>query len=272
MVKAVSWLGRLRWRWRFVILGVLIILVVVVAVPAFIYYSRDRHPHDYSEMPNLAALTYLVSYDNGDGVIEQSQHTLQTVESGVTQDSIPCFHVVTLYDPYPERKFNARIVGSTNLTLGEEEIWRSLDDLRVIQKKILHTSVPIVNTVVVKETYSEYDPVPDWPYRLNDSWTYKVVYDSDTPLQPSWTDTFRAEVVADDAIVSSGNVEYRCFKVVHTLVDTTTDISPGGGVGTAIIEYWNRSNKSIGPVKIEDSVRFRGTEIQIASGEKPSIP
>ena len=265
-------LRKLRWRWRFLIIGLTIVIIIVVIVPAVYYWSRNQHPQDISGMPNLAELTYLVSYDSSDGNTKYNQQTIQAVEASVTLDSVPCFYLVTSYDPHPQRKFGARIVGSTMGTLGEEKIWRSSDDLCIVQKKVFHQDLPIVNTVRTTLTYSGYDHSPGWPYQMHDTWTYNITYDTNTPLQPSWTDTFRAEVVADDALVDIGDVQYQCFKVVHTLVDTTTSISPGGGVGSTIIEYWVTTSKSIGPVKVEDSVNFIGKETQIATGEVPAFP
>ena len=272
MFRVVSWLRRLRWRWRLLLIALVIIFIVAVVVPSVIYFSRGRKPPDYSATPAEAMATYLVSYDSGDGVINSSKYTLKVIETGVQKDSETSFHKVTVYDPYPKRKVNAIIVGSTKVTLAGEEIWRSQTDLREVHKKVMQTNLPIVNTAVTEITYSGYDNYPSWPYHLNDSWTYKMSYDTDVPLQPKWTDTFRADVVADDATVELGGVEYQCFKVVHTLIATTNGTPPGGGVGATLIEYWYKDGKSIGPVKVEDSFSYRGTETQIMMGAPPLLP
>jgi hypothetical protein len=229
-------------------------------------------PTPDSETAAEVKMTYLVSYDSGDGVVNNSKYTLKVIETGVQKDSQTCFHVVTMYDPYPERKVNAIIVGSTKVTFAAEEIWRDQGDLRVVHKRVMQTNLPIVNTATTEITYSGYDNYPGWPYHLHDSWTYKVSYVTDTPLQPKWTDTFRADVVADDAAVELEGVVYRCFKVVHTLVDTTNHTPPGPGVGATYIEYWNRDGKSIGPVEVEDSFDFKGTETRIMTGAFRPLP
>jgi hypothetical protein len=179
---------------------------------------------------------------------------------------------VTVYNSYPKRKVNAVIVGSTEVTLAGEEIWRGQSDLRIVHRKVMQKNLPIVNTAVTQVTYSGYENYPGWPYHLGDSWTYEESYKTDVPLQPSWTDTFRANVVADDAIVEMGGVQYQCFKVVHTLIATTNKTPPGGGVGSTVIEYWYKDGKSIGPVKVEDSLDFRGTETQTLIGKPSALP
>jgi hypothetical protein len=269
VLRVASRLRRLGWKWWLLIATLTILFIVGAAVPAAIYYSRDRKSPDYSGIPTKAMMTYLVSYDSGDGVVSESKHTLEVTEVGVEKGGETCFHVVTLYDPYPKRKVNARIVGSAKVTLAKEEIWRSEDDLRLVYREVMQRNLPIVNTVVTKITYSGYDGYPGWPYHLNDSWTYEESYDTDAPLQPGWTDRLRAEVVADDATVVIEGVEYQCFKVVHTLIDTTNGTPPGSGVGATYTEYWYKDGKSIGPIKIEDAINFRGTETQIMMGTTP---
>jgi len=272
MFRLISWLRRLGRKWQLLLIALLIIFIVAVVVPSVVYYSRARKPANYSATPAEATAMYLVSYDSGDGVIDSSNYTLKVIETGVQKYSETSFHVVTVYDPYPKRKVNAIIVGSTKVMLAEEEIWRSQSDLRIVHRKVMQKNVPIVNTAVTQITYSGYDNYPGWPYHLNDSWTYKLFYETDTPLQPSWTDTFRANVIADDAIVELGGVEYQCFKVVHTLIATTNKTPPGGGIGSTLIEYWYKDGKSIGPVKVEDSFDFRGTETQILMGKPSPLP
>lgn len=254
------------------LIAVVIIFIVSVVVPSVVYLSRARKPANYRTTPAEAMATYLVGYDSGDGVINSSIYTLKVIESGVLKDSETTFHAVTVYAPYPKRKVNAVIIGSAKVTLAEEEIWRSQNDLRIVHKKVMVTHLPIVNTAITQITYSAYDNYPGWPYHLNDSWTYKILYDTNTPIQPNWTDTFRAEVVTDDAIVELRGVEYQCFKVVHTLIATTNGKPPGSGVGATLIEYWYKDDKSIGPVKIEDSFDFRGTETRIMMGAPPPLP
>jgi hypothetical protein len=217
-------------------------------------------------------MAYLVSYDSGDGVVNSSKFTLKVIEARVQKDSETCFHVVTAYDPYPERKVNAIIVGSTKVTFAGEEIWRDEGDLRVVHKRVMQINLPIVGTATTEITYTGYDGYPGWPYHLHDSWTYTVSYATDTFLQPKWTDTFRVDVVADDATVEIEGVVYRCFKVVHTLVSTTNHTPPGPGVGATYVEYWNRDGKSIGPVEVEDSFDFRGTETRIMTGAFRPLP
>jgi hypothetical protein len=215
--------------------------------------------------------TYLVGYDSGDGVVNSSVFTVKVIETGVLKDSQTTFHAVTVYDPYPKRKVNAIIVGSTKVTLSGEEIWRSENDLRLIHRKLMQKDLPIVNTAYTQLTYWDYKNYPGWPYHLNDSWTYKVLYDTDTPLQPKWTNTFRADVVADNAIVEVHGVDYQCFKVVHTLIASTNGTPPGGGVGSTYIEYWYKGGKSVGPVEIDDSFSYRGTETQIMMTAPPPL-
>ncbi|MFA4835606.1 MAG: hypothetical protein WC749_06025 [Dehalococcoidia bacterium] len=272
MFRIMSKLSRLGWKWWSLITALTILFIVFVVAPAVIYYSRERNPPNYSDTSAKAAITYLVNYDSGDGVVNDNKQTLKVIETGVQKGSETCFHAVTVFDQYPKRKVNAVIVGSAKITLAGEEIWRSQNDLRAVSEEVMQMDLPIVNTAVTKVTYSGYQNYPGWPYHLNDSWTYEASYDTNVPLQPNWTDKFRADVVADNATVKIGNVEYRCFKVVHTLIDTTNGTPSGGGVGTAITEYWYRDGKSIGPIKIEDSYNYKGTETQIMIDAPPLLP
>jgi hypothetical protein len=77
-------------------------------------------------------MTYLVTYDSGEGLVNESMFTLKVAETDVVIDSYSCFYTVTEMDPLPERKANAIIVGSTKVTLAADEIWRSQEDLRVV--------------------------------------------------------------------------------------------------------------------------------------------
>ena len=254
------------------LIAALVVFIVAIVVPTAVYYSRDRKPANYSKTPSEANATYLVGYDSGDGLINGSMFTVKIIEAGVLQDAETTFHVVTVYDPFPKRMVHAVMVGSAKITLSDEEKWRSQSDLRLVHKKVMVKDLPIINTAYTQLSYTDYENYPGWPYHLNDSWTYKISYDTDTPLQPNWTDTFRAEVVADDAIVEIKGTAYQCYKVVHTLIDTTNHTSPGDGIGATYIEYWYKNYKSIGPVKIEDSVNFKGTETQIMMDAPPSLP
>jgi len=174
-----------------------------------------------------------------------------------------CFYTVTVMDPYPARKVHAILVGTTKVTLASEEIWRSQEDLRCIQQEAMQINLPIVGTAITDQTYSGYDGYPGWPYSLGDSWTYEIYLDPDTPLQSNWTDTYHAEVVADDAVVVAAGVEYECFKVVHTLVDTEQSTPGGAGIGSTRIEYWAKTGKSIAPLKVENAISYMGTESRI---------
>ncbi len=267
-----SWMRKLGWKWRILILAVLVVFIIAVVVPTVVYYSRDRKPANYSNITSLATASYMVGYDSGDGLMNTSLFTVKMIESDVTMDGVSTFHLVTLYDPFPKRKVHAIIVGSAKPTLSGEEIWRSQADLRLVYKKVMQKDLPIVNTAYTRMTYQEYENYPGWPYQLNDSWTYKISYDTDTPLQPNWIDSFRAEVVADDAIVEIDGTAYQCYKVVHTLTQTTNGTPPGGGVGSTYVEYWCKDYMSIGPIKIIDTVNFRGTETQIMMGTPPRLP
>ena len=99
-----------------------------------------------------------------------------------------------------------------------------------------------------------------------------MLFESDTGLQPDWTDSYRVEVVADDEIVYVGDVEIECFKVVHTLVETTSRVPAGAGVGSTQVEYWPRDGRSIAPLKVETTVDFVGVEIRIAVDADPMPP
>ncbi|MFC1963287.1 hypothetical protein ACFLVL_01540 [Chloroflexota bacterium] len=270
MRRLASRLRRLGWKWRLAIAALMIVLIIVVVVPTVIYYSRDRDPFDYSDTPDIATTKYIVNYDSGDGVVNDSEYTLKVIEAGVEKGSETCFHTAIVFESYPDRKVNAIIVGPTKITLAEEELWLSQDNLRIVHKEVMQMNLPIVNTAVTQITYSKYEEYPDWPYHLNDSWTYEIFYEPDTFMQPSWTDKFHAIVVKDDAIVKIGDAEYQCFKVVHTLTDTTNGTPPGDGIGGTLIEYWHKDGKPIAPVKIENSFSYKGTETRIAIGNVPS--
>jgi hypothetical protein len=272
MRRIISWLRNLGWKWRILILAALVFIIIVVVVPTAVYYSRDRKPANYGKTQSAVNATYLVGYDNGDGFVNSSLFTVKIIEAGVLKDGETTFHVVTVYDPFPKRMVHVLMVGSTKVTLSGEEMWRSQSDLRLVHKKVMQKDLPLVNTAYTQLSYTAYENYPGWPYHLNDSWTYKASYDTDTPLQPNWTDTFHAEVVADDAIVEVKGIAYQCYKVVHTLTDTTNHTSPGDGIGTTYVEYWYKNYRSIGPVKIEDSVNFKGTETQIMMDAPPLLP
>ena len=264
-----SRLTELSWKWRLLFLILMIILIVVVVVPAVTYLLRARDVPDYSEIAPQATMTYLVSYDSGDGLVNDSEWTLMVAETDVTKGSESCIHMVTVIDPYPKRKVNAKIVGSAIAKVGSIELWYSQDDLRVLYAESMLVDAPLVNTLVTKATYSGYENYPGRQYSLGDSWTYEVFCDPDSFLQPEWTDYYHAEVVADDEIVKVGNTEYECFKVVHTLIDTTIGITPGAGVGSTFVEYWPKDGKSIVALKAEDSLHFVGVETRILIDADP---
>jgi len=272
MRRIISWLRKLGWKWRILIIAAVVVFIIAVVVPTVVYVSRDRKPANYRKTQSEVNAIYMVGYDSGDGFINSSLFTVKIIEAGVLKDAETTFHRVTVYDPYPKRMVHAVMIGSAKITLSGEEIWRSQSDLRLVHKKVMVKDLPIINTAYTQLSYTDYENYPGWPYHLNDSWTYKISYDTDTPLQPKWTDTFRAEVVADDAIVEIKGTAYQCYKVVHTLTDTTNHTSPGGGIGFNYIEYWAKIGKAIGPVKIEDSVNFKGTETQIMMNAPPLLP
>lgn len=264
-----SRLAGLSWKWRLLLLLLMIILIVVVLVPAVTYLLRARDVPDYSEIVPQATMTYLVSYDSGDGLVNDSEWTLIVAETGVTKGSEFCIHIVTVIDPYPERKVNAIIVGSAKAKVGTIELWYSQDDLRILYGQNMLVNAPIVNTLVTRATYSGYDGYPGRPYSLGDSWTYEVFCDPDTFLQADWTDSYHAEVVADDEIVKVGDTEYECFKVVHTLVDTTIGIPSGAGVGSTFVEFWPKDSRSIVSLKVEDYLHYVGVETRILIDADP---
>ena len=269
MSRALSWLRKLGWKKWLLIAApiVIIILVVVVAVPAIMYYSRNRHPVDYSETLAQATAVYSVTYES-DGFSDNSTFTRKVIEIGVKEDSQICFHVTTVYDPYPRRRVSS-ILGSMTPKLGNEDVWRNQGDLRAVQTISLETDVPVLNTVRITSTYSQYANYPGWPYHLGDSWTYQKLDTPDSPLQKPWTNTFQADVVSDNAMVQVGDKQYQCFEVVHTLTDTTNPHSSGAGIGGTIIEYWYSGGKTIGPIKQVDSLNYMGTEIQTVTGDVP---
>jgi hypothetical protein len=241
--------------------------VLVVAVPAvYYYYSRNRQPVDYSETLALATATYSVTYQSGDGLTDDTTLTWKVIDNGLREASQTCFYEVTVYDPYPSRKLNT-LVGSVTLRLGTEEIWRNQDNLRIVKKITLQTDVPLIRTVKTTITYSRYAHYPGWPYHLGDSWTYKVFYKPDSALQGTWTDTFQADVVSDNASVQIGDKQYECFEVVHTLVASTNSYPSGSSIGGTITEYWYTEGKMIYPIRRVDSLSFKGTEIQTMTGD-----
>jgi len=256
-----------RKKWLLIIAPIVtIILVLVVVVPAVYYYSRNRKPVDYSETLAEATAIYSVTYDSGDGLSDNSTFTRKVIETGVKEDSQICFHVTTVYDPYPRRRVSS-ILGSVTPKLGNEDVWRNQGDLRAVQTISLETDVPVLNTVKITSTYSQYANYPGWPYHLGDSWTYQVLNKPDFALQAPWTDTFQADVVSDNVLVQVGDTEYQCFEVVHTLIATTTSHPSGSGIGGTIIEYWYTGGKMIQPIKQVDSLHFKGTEIQTVTGD-----
>ena len=91
MSRALSWLRKLGWKkWLLIVASVvIIILVVVVAVPAIMYYSRNRHPVDYSETLAQATAVYSVTYES-DGFSDNSTFTRKVIEIGVKEDSQIC--------------------------------------------------------------------------------------------------------------------------------------------------------------------------------------
>ena len=270
MSSALSRLRKLGWKnWLLIVAPiVIIILVVAVVVPAVYYHSRNRKPVDYSETPAEATIVYSVTYESGDGLCDISTFTRKVIEEGVEEDSQICFHQVTMYDPYPYRRGNT-ILGSITARIGSEEVWRDQADLRVVKIISLETDVPIVNTVELTATLSQYVNYPGWPYHLGDSWTYQELATPDSPLQKAWTNTWRADVVSDNAMVQVGDKQYQCFEVVHTLTDTTNPHPAGTGIGGTIVEYWYGGGKTIGPIKQVDSINYKGIEIQTITGDVP---
>jgi hypothetical protein len=269
--RALSWLRKLGWKkWLLITVPIviIIILVVVVAVPAIMYYSRNRHPVDYSETLAQATAVYCVTYDSGDGLTDNSTFTRKVIETGVKEESQICFHEVTVYDPYPRRRVSS-ILGSMTFKLGTEEVWRDQGDLRVVEKMSLETDLPVLNTLKMISTYSQYVDYPGWPYHLGDSWTYQELATPDSPLQKAWTNTWQADVVSDNAMVQVGDKQYQCFEVVHTLTNTTNPHPAGTGIGGTIVEYWYGGGKTIGPIKQVDSINYKGIEIQTITGDVP---
>jgi hypothetical protein len=224
---------------------------------------------DYSEVSSQATMTYVVSYDSGDGVANDCEFMLKAELIDITESSERCLHTVAVIDPYPERKFNAAILGTAKAKIGTSETWRSEDDLRVLRSQGMLVDAPLVNTMVTSAAYSGYDGYPGWPYNLGDSWTYEVFCDPDTFLQAEWTASLHAEVVADDVVVSVGDVEYECFKVVHTLVGTTLGTPSGAGVGSTFVEYWPKDCRSIAPIKVQDYSSYIGIETWVMVDADP---
>ncbi len=273
MLGFVLRLKKLGWKWWTLITIVTLLLIVFVFAPAYVYLSRHRNPPNYSDIQSKGEMSFRVSYDNGNGVVDQSQRTLLVTQTNILKDSKMCYEIATIYSPYPKRKVNAPVVGSTNITLAKDEMWRSRQDFRMIYEEVMQTHLPIVNTAVVKISYSEYQNYPGWPYHLNDSWTYQETFNPDVPFQSSWVDQFRAVVVADDAVVEVGGIEYQCFKVVHTLIETGDSNTSGGGVGASVTEYWCKDVKLFAPIKFEDYISYRGIETQVISNSTlPASP
>jgi hypothetical protein len=257
-----------RKQWLLIAVPLVITLLIAVLVPAVYFSSRNRKPVDYSDTLAEATAAYSVTYDSGDGLTDNCTLTWKVLEAGVREDSQICFHAVTVYDPFPSRRVDT-LFGVTKMKLGSDETWRNAADLQVVKTMSLQIDVPFVNTVQTTITYSNYSGYPGWPYHLGDRWTYDVSRKADVSLQPSWTETFQAEVVSDNAVVQVGGSQYQCFKVVHTLVATTNERPSGSGVGGTITEYWYTGGKSIGPIKIENALSFKGTEIQTFTGDGP---
>jgi len=268
----ISWLRGLRWRWRLALIALGVVFLVCVVVPAYIYYSRDHDPPDYGETERIAEMSYQTLYDSTDGMVNQTRETFRVIETGIRIDSETCFHSVMLYDPYPKRKVSAVIVGSTDVTLAQEETWRSQADLRLIRKEVMQVNLPIVNTAKTTLTYSAYENYPGWPYHRDDHWSYRITCDTDVPLQRGWTENYEARVVADDSMIEVDGQVYPCFKVVHTLADTSQGMVSGGGVGSTRTEYWYRENKMIGPVRSEDNIKYRGLETRQMIEAHPPAP
>ena len=256
-------LTRINWKWRFLAILILIAVIVVIVVPAATYLSRARDVPTYDDIEPQATMTYLVSYDSGDGLVNESLWTLTVADTNSIKGADYCIHAVTVIEPYPERKFNAKIVGTATVNVGTIELWYCQEDLRILYGENMLINAPLVNTMVTKATYRGYNGYSGQPYSLGDSWTYEVYCDPDTSLQADWTDSYHAEVVADDEIVEIGNQEYECFKVVHTLVGTTLDTTPGDGLGSTFVEYWPKNCRSIAPLKAEDNMHYIGKETRI---------
>ena len=267
-----SRLKNLSWKWQLLLAFLIIAIVVAVIVPGAIYLSRNRDVPDYSEIQPRAEMSYLVSYDSGDGMTNESKFTLKVAEPNMLRGNETCSHTITVIDPYPKRKVNAIIFGSIDITRAANEIWYSEDDRREVYRESMYIDLPLVNTVVHRVTYSGYEGYTGWPYHLGDRWTYDVFNDPDTNLQSDWTDSFSAEVVADNEIINLNGIEYECFKVVHTLVATTNDTPPGKGIGSTYVEYWAKSSEFFAPIKYENSVDYRGTESWIMTEIQPLLP
>lgn len=266
-----SWLWRLNWKWKALLGVILIVILAVVLTPSIYYLLRGRSAPDYSELVGLATMTFLVTYESGEDVANEATYTVKVADIDVIKDGVPCLHTVAdIEEPLPVRKAHARLVGKTNVTLADDQYWRSQEDLQVLNAQSMQVNLPLVNTAITYRTYSQYENYPGWPYSLGDSWTYNVYNEPDTSLQPKWDDTWRAEVVDDDAVVVAGGVEYECFKVVHTLTDTTIGISGGGGIGSTRIEYWVNTGLSIAPIKIENTQTYIGLETWLMVDADPA--
>lgn len=102
-----SKLTGLGWKWRLLLLALVVVIGVVVVAPGAYYLLRARNAPDYGDMLPKATMTYQVSYDSGDGLVNESTYTLKVVETDVAIGSDAGFYTVTEMDPLPERKVNA---------------------------------------------------------------------------------------------------------------------------------------------------------------------
>ena len=260
MNKIWTRLKKIGWKWRILFIVSVVVVAVVVLTPTIYYLLRDREPPDYSDIVSNATMTYHVTYDSGDGMVNECTFVVKVVDTHEDIDSHSVIYTVTEMDPLPKRSVNAIIVGSATVTLAANEIYRSADDLRVLVNEVMQVDLPLVNTAISTKTFSDYNGYPGWPYSNGDTWTYTMFVDPDTSLQPKYTDTYRAEVVEDDAFVIAADAGYECFKVVHTLIDTDNSTPAGDGIGSTRIEYWVNTGKYIAPIKIEDSITYKGTD------------
>ncbi|KPL14840.1 MAG: hypothetical protein AMJ93_17195, partial [Anaerolineae bacterium SM23_84] len=88
------------------LISVVVIAIIGVAVILSVFCPNYwRNPPDYSKILAKASITYLVSYDSGDGdVVGNSTFTLKVAETDVLVGNDTCFYTVTVMDPYPVRK------------------------------------------------------------------------------------------------------------------------------------------------------------------------
>ena len=269
MNKIRTILKKLGWKWRILFIVSIVIVAVIVLTPTIYYLLREREAPDYSDIVSNARMTYHVAYDSGDGMVNESTFVVKVVENHEDIDSHSVIYTVTEMDPLPKRSVNAIIVGSATVTLAANEIYRSADDLRVLINEVMQVDLPLVNTAISTKTFSDYNGYPGWPYSKGDTWTYTMFVDPDTSLQPKYTDTYRAEVVEDDAFVIAADAGYECFKVVHTLIDTDNKTPAGIGIGSTRIEYWVNTGKYIAPIKIEDGITYKGIDTRTMMDADP---